>query len=775
MAAALRAGSIPPFSGTSMQAYFNFLLNWRKAIVSFWLILLGTIAIGALNLQFTTNYRVFFSAENPQLQSYLAMQDRFNKKDNLLFVVSVQQGHIFTKETLTAVNELTNAGWQLPNAMRIDSVTNFQYSEANADEISVHPLVQHIEQQSPATLQQLHAIAINEPQLLGRLINQQANVTGINVTFNIPVGQEISTIPQIAAQAQLLANNIQKKYPHITLHLTGIVMMDHALTEIPMQDMSKLVPLMLVLIALILYLFFQNGAAVFATLTLLMLCIGTTMGIAGWSGLLLSPPTAVVPIILMTVAVADSVHILVNFQNFLAAGYQQNKALFQSLSLNFSAIVLTSITTIIGFLGLNYSDVPPFQALGNLVALGTLVALLLSISFLPALILLLPQPKIIRPVKGQLLMQKTGRLVVKRPKSLLSLAIIISIFFISFLGQNRLNDQFINYFDDSVLFRQATDLTIAHLTGLYIIELEIDAQTPAGIFKPDKLVLIDNFTHWLRQQPEVLHVDTITDIIKRINKNLFADDPEQYKLPETPELAAQELLLFELSLPYGLDLQDKLNSKQSATRLSVSLGNLSSAQVLAFVTRTEYWFKQHNQTTAQLTASGVPLLFAHISERNISSMLLGTSLVLVSISLILLLVFKSIKIGLLSLIPNLAPAALAFGLWGLLVGQIGMTLAVVTCMTLGIIIDDTVHFLIKYLHFRRVEKQASALAITNTFSGVGTALLITSCALMAGFLALSFSAFVPNADMGLLTAITIMFALLADLFILPPILLLIKA
>ncbi len=758
-----------------MNTYYEFLSKWRKTIVCLWAIILGAISLGALNLQFTTNYRVFFSEENPQLQTFLKMQHSYNQKDNVLFVIMLKKGHIFTPETLTAMTELTTASWQIHNAVRVDSITNFQYSTADKDNISVYPLVTDAQQLTSTQLSELQTIVLNEPQLTGRLINKQGNVTGINVTFNIPEEQVLSAIPTIATQAEQIVDTIQARYPQLMIHLTGIVMMDQALTDIPIQDMSKLVPLMFVLITTILLFFFAQWTAVFASLSLLFLTIGATMGIAGWSGLLLSPPTAVVPIIIITVAVADSVHILVNYQNSLATGLNRNTALLHSLTINFQAILLTSITTIIGFLGLNFSDVPPFRELGNLVALGTFLAFLLSISFLPALLLILPDKKNVRPVRGQLLMQKTGQFVVHKRTRILIIACVFAGFFISFIGNNRLNDQFINYFDRSVIFRQATDLTIQYLTGLYLIEFEIDTQVPSGIFRPDNLQTVEHFSQWLRQQPEILHVDTVSDIIKRINKNLFADAQDQYRLPDTAELAAQEILLFELSLPYGLDLNDKLNYQKSATRLSVSLGNLSSAQILALVERVQQWFKTHSSSGTHLTVSGTPLMFAHISERNIISMLTGTSLVLMGISLILLLVFKSIKIGLLSLIPNLAPAALAFGLWGIISAQIGMTLAVVTCMTLGIIIDDTVHFLSKFLQLRRVECLDSHEALIHTFSSVGIALLITSCALMAGFLVLSLSLFIPNADMGLLTAMTIFFALLADFFILPPLLLIIKA
>jgi hypothetical protein len=163
-------------------------------------------------------------------------------------------------------------------------------------------------------------------------------------------------------------------------------------------------------------------------------------------------------------------------------------------------------------------------------------------------------------------------------------------------------------------------------------------------------------------------------------------------------------------------------------------------------------------------------MFAHIGKRNISSMLLGTTVALVLISLVLVIALKSVKIGLISMIPNLVPAAMAFGLWGILVGEVGLALSVVTGMTLGIVVDDTVHFLSKYLRARREQNMSSPDAVRFAFANVGMALWATSVALVAGFLVLSLSAFKLNSGMGLLTAITITFALLADFLFLPPLL-----
>ena len=258
--------------------------------------------------------------------------------------------------------------------------------------------------------------------------------------------------------------------------------------------------------------------------------------------------------------------------------------------------------------------------------------------------------------------------------------------------------------------------------------------------------------------------------MKRLNKNMHGDDQKMYRLPDQRDLSAQYLLLYEMSLPYGLDLNNQINIDKSATRFIATLKTLSSNDLINLENRAQNWLTQNAPDIKQAKGTGTSIMFAHIGKRNIKSMLLGTFVALVMISLALLIAMRSFKIGIISLIPNLTPAAMGFGLWGLTVSEIGLALSVVASMTLGIVVDDTVHFLSKYLRARREMSLDPQNAVRYAFRTVGRALVITSILLVVGFLILSTSSFELNSGMGLLTAIVIAFALLADLLFLPPLL-----
>jgi len=214
-------------------------------------------------------------------------------------------------------------------------------------------------------------------------------------------------------------------------------------------------------------------------------------------------------------------------------GHPKKAAVRESLRLNFQPMLLTSVTTAIGFLSLNFSDTPPYRDLGNLVAMGVVIAFLLTITFLPAIMTLLPVRVKTKDDPDATLMKRLGLFVIRKRIALLIINGLLAVFFISFTPINELNDEFVKYFDNTTDFRQATDFLNNNMGGIYTVELSMHADAEGGINEPDFLHKIDKFSEWLRQQPEVVHVNTITDIFRRLSKNMHGDNAEWYKLALT--------------------------------------------------------------------------------------------------------------------------------------------------------------------------------------------------------------------------------------------------
>ncbi|OPX55872.1 hypothetical protein SAMN02745127_01046 [Oceanospirillum multiglobuliferum] len=751
------------------ERFFKTLLHRPLLTVLAMLALIVFAAMGAQKLVFKSDYRVFFGPENPQLQAFEAMQKVYTKSDNVAFVIAPKDQVIFSPDHLAAIQKITTESWQVPYSTRVDSVTNYQYSHAEEDDLLVEDLVSDPQSMDAAELQAALKIAVEDPLLQKRLISPSAHVAVVNVTLQLPGVNPVEEVPAVASKVRAIRDQIVAEHPDLDVMLSGVVMMNTSFAEASINDSSTLVPLMFLVVAVTIGLMLRTVTGTISSVVIILTTIAATMGLAGWMGFYLTGPSAAAPTVILTLAVADCIHILATLFYEMRHGVEKRKALLDSLKINLQPVFLTSATTAIGFLAMNFSDSPPFRDLGNMVAMGVMIAFVLSITLFPALLMLLPlQVKQKQEEDSDMMLALSG-FVIRNRRILLPAMTAILIVISLFVPRNELNDDSVKYFDQRVEFRQATDFMQDNLSGMATIELSLDSGVSSGINSPEFLQTVEDFSNWLRTQPETEHVNTITDIIKRLNKNMHGDDPSYYKLPDSQELAAQYLLLYEMSLPYGLDLNNQLNVDKSSTRIIGTFKNLTNNEQIDVENRIAAWFAQH-APQYQLTMASPTLMFAHIGQRNIISMVSGTLVALLLISLLLGFALRSVRFGLISLLPNLLPAGVAFGIWGLSVGQIGLGLSVVASMTLGIVVDDTVHFLSKYLYARRNRNATSEQAVQYAFGSVGRALWVTTFVLVCGFMVLAQSTFKVNAEMGLMTAITILIALIVDFLFLPPLL-----
>ncbi len=747
-----------------------FLIRFRWLIILFSILLSVVMAKGMQNLAFNPDSRVFFSKQNPQLIALEELENTYTKNENVYIAVRSKQGDIFNRKTLALVTELTKACWQIPFSNRVDSISNFQHMKVNGDELSVADLVIDPEKLTNTEIQTIRDVALNEHALVNHLINPAGTMTGINVNLLKP-GESLQEVPTVVTYVKDMLERFREKYPQHEIYLTGAIPFDQAFSQVSQDDSSTLVPLMYVIIILGVGLLLRSYSASLITLVIIGLSTVVAMGIMGYLGMRITSATAVAPIIIMTLAIADSVHIMSSMYNEMRHGLDKASAIIRALQINFKPVFVTSLTTAIGFISMNTSDVPPFRELGNIVAIGVLAAFVFSVVLLPAMVAVLPVKVKPKP-PGELMLSDHLAGYVIRHRILLLVGTCVAMA-VLMLGMFRieLNDNFIEYLDISYPIRWHTELISGEaVTGLDLIEYSISSGQSGGISTPEYLANLDKLGKWFEDQPEVLTVATFADVMKRLNQKMNDDDPAYYRPPENAELAAQYLLLYELSLPYGLDLNNRIDIDKSKTRLTVIMKRTSAHTLRDLDERARAWMKQHLPESMYSYGSGLSVVFAHISKRNINSMLKGIAAALVLISLVLIIALKSFKYGLLSLLPNLFPAFLAFGLWGYVESQVGLAVAVVAAISLGIVVDDTVHFLTKYLRAKKENNMRSEQAVRYSFNTVGPAIVITSVALAAGFAALAFSGFYVNFSMGVLTVMAITFALATDFLFLPPLL-----
>ena len=758
-----------------MKKFESFFAHWvvnNRAIVlllAFFVIAVPTVGVN--KLYFDASYRVYFGEDNPQLMAFEAIEDMYTRNDNVLIVIAPDDGNVFTPSTLSAIEALTESSWQIPYSSRVDSITNFQFTSADGDDLIVRDMVKNADGLSDKELEDVRNAVLAEPALSRRLISQEGHVTGVNVTLQISVEDRPTATPVIVAHARKLAQSLEQQNPGLKTYLSGMVMMDTAFQESAIRDFSVLVPISFVLMMGLIAVLVGGVVGTLVTIGVILSSILAAMGASGHIGYPLTGDSSSAPIIILTVAVANCVHVLVTFVHEMRGGKIKKDAMEESIRVNLAPVFLASATTAIGFLSLNSSEVPPFAALGNIVAMGVLFSFFMTVTFLPAVVTLLPARVKERTSDNTSAMSRLGDFVIFRRRYLLWASFLIVGIAVSNISRNEINDIFYHYFGEGIDFRDDTDFIIDNLTGIYINNYSVDAGESGGISNPAFLRDVEKLSVWLESLPETIHVDRFTTVMKRLNKNMHGDEESYYSLPETRDLAAQYLLLYEMSLPFGLDVNNQINVDKSSTKISHTIQTISSEEAIKLDARIHKWIEENAPAIASAESGSTMLMFSNIGQRNVRSMLLGTSLALFAISGILILALRSLKIGLISLVPNLIPAAVGFGLWGIFVGEVGLSLSIVTGMSFGIVVDNTVHFLSKYLRSKRENGLAPQDAVRYAFRIVGRALVITTTTLVIGFSALATSKFSMNADMGLMTAIIITIALAGVFFLLPPLLL----
>ncbi len=733
----------------------------------------ATLGFGVTKFKYSNDYREFFSSDNPQLQAWEKLKDTYVKSDSVFIAISPKQGDIFTPEVLDSIRDITEEGWQVPYTIRVDSLSNYQHIYADGDDITVEDLIFNDDVLDDEKIARVKEVALSNPKLLNLLVSSDGKNSGIIITAQLP-DQPHKEVEEVGLYMDALIPKLAERHPHLNFYVSGSVAYNYSLSYATKSDLKSIVLYMYMLVLSIMLFLFRSIAAAFIGLIMITLSNASAMGSAGWAGIMLMPPNLSAPTILMTLVIANLIHILVSFYQNYESKENKSEAIQYAIRINRKPIFIANLTTSLGFMTMNFSDVPPYHDLGNIVASGTLLILFFTLFLLPHILFLMPMsPRMKHANRVSAFNRFVCNLVVNNAKTVcasFALLIVIAGFGTTKL---ELNDRFTEWMSDKYQFRVDTDYINDNLTGFYLLEWSLDSGSAGGINSPDYLYKLEAFHQWLEQQPGVVHVMAFDTNYKELNQNMFGGAADQYRIPDDSNLAAQLLLVYEMSLPMGLDINNMVNMDKSATRVVVRTSNLTSNQLLALEQRAVDWLKQNATADMVSPAASTTILFSHIAKRNIKSLLGSTFLALVLISLVMVIPFKSTTFGLLSLVPNLFPAIVAFGIWGLLISHVGLAVSIVIGMTMGVIVDDSVHFITKYLYFRRDKKMSALQAIEQTLFTVGPAISATSMVLIAGFGVLAFSGLNLNSQMGMLTALTVSIAWFADILLLPALILLI--
>ncbi len=746
------------------------------------LILLALSLIGLSGLfnvtgfHLSNDFRVYFSEDNPELLAFEQFEKEFGSHDSIALLVKPKEiKKDFTwlmPSTLNQLGDWTETISHWPFVNRVHSLHNLPILFGKDDEVSQHPISYYIEQ-----LDWVQHQLNKDKHWQGLLLSPDNQLTMIVAELNIDKTQS-SQVKSIIQQAEIHVKEWRSAFPNYEFYLIGSVVSNITLERAVQQDLLTLVPISYLVITLCLLFFLRSIKATLLTLIVITLSIVFTFTVYSWFQLELTPVAGFVPSVVLTLAVADCVHYLSSYRHFylehrqtnsfsqnnlkLAANYANQKA----FKVNLAPISITSFTTALGVLMLNLSDSPPYRDLGNMVAIGVIFAWGLSITLLP--LFLAKSPIYFKAQQNTQHFAEKYTLWLNKYKRVVTSFIFLLIgFCIWGITQITISENWSKYFSKQFELAQAIETVKHHFKRLHRYELIVSSkQSNEDIHDPNFLTSLKGIQAYLEQHPKVMHVQSYGYLLQQMNRAFHNNDDAYNTVPLNRELAAQLQLLLQISDTNPDNSDSFYNFDNNAARISMLLAPMPSEELLEFEHEL-LQFTQANYPNYLVAISGLDHIFSHIAGRNIQSMLIGSFAALLIISILIGVILNSFYLGVLSLIPNLFPALIAYGIWGMTKGYIDLALSVVVCMSIGIVVDDTVHFISKYVYARQTLALSNHQAIVYALNIVGYALIVTTIILVLGFAAILFSPLIPTAATGALLCITLVSALLIDFTLVP--------
>ncbi len=745
------------------------IIRYRPLCIIISLLILAGLAQGLSKINFNPDINAFFPENDTLTTSHLSIEDTYSSMDNAVIGIGVKEGTVFTNEVLSLIEDLTERAWKTPHSLRVDSLSNYSYVSADGDDLYIEPFLEDSSTYDLKTLKEKELIIEEEELAYGAIISKDKKTSLINIVFD-PPRKDIEAEYQESLNYVLgFLEEARKNHPEVDLIISGIVYMEYQSPMLLKAQMPKLMPTAILVILLTLFLLLRSLVAVAGSFLVILMSVVSAMGSIGFMSGDIAQPFIMVPILIATLAVADCVHLFTLYFQNLDSSRKSKEAMLESLKLNLQPLFLTSLTTAIGFLSLNLAPVEPLRGIGNGVAVGVFLAFIFTVLLLAPIVSYfnVKQSKNINFQKN--IARKLGRFSIKNYKRLLVIVPVISCFLMAFIPLNKTNDNPLEFYSERYTTSAADSKWISQrIGGTFPVSYELYSQ---GIVSdPEFLREVDKFSEWLASNKEVLHVSSLSKIMKNLNKTLHGKQEEWNIIPTEPDLSAQYLFFYEMSLPYGLDLTNSISQNKESIKLVASLKELGSLEYREFAKRVENYASQNMPEDMVSIGTGTRPIFAFMSNMLITQLIYALGIGIVLITATIILFFRSLRYGMLTSVTNLLPIGVAFGIWAIVSGEISMLVGIGMGTTLGIIVDFTVHFLSKYLHARRQKNLSAEEAVEYAFETVGFALIITSFSLILGFLVLLQAFFIPIHGFVLFSSIAFLSALIIDLLLFPALL-----
>ncbi len=759
--------------------------------------LLGACVWLASGVRFDNSFESYFDNGDPAYRAYNRYRDDFGS-DEISYILYEAPGRshgVFDLEVMRSIRELTAELEAVPFVKEVTSLSNAEFLEGVPDGIEIHELLEEF----PESQEELLAIrrrVLQEPLYVGGLVSEDGRYAALIVEMyastvspleelrlDPDAGDGLSNLyPQVPYHRieEILA---RPEYQEIRFQHVGEVPLNAIYNEVVQGESGMLGGLTLAAIALLLFVFFRRAIGVIGPMVVVALSILVAiawLGVAGWN---LDLMFIMLPTLLIAVGVADSVHIIAEFRAFHAELGDRREAASRTLSLVGPACLLTSLTTAAGMASMSIAPIVAISHFAIYSAVGVMAAFLFSMTLLFVLLSFgrrhlerVATAEEVARAKGGARFQRglaaVAHFDVRHRRAILSWFALL--FVVSTLGIARLrvDSNFMHEFSADEPVRRATEYVDGIMGGTLSVVYLFDSGHPEGIVDPQVLGEIERV-----QREAETHADTVqktysvADVIVDLNQAFHEEDPSFRVLPETRDLTAQYLLLYEMS--GGEEVRDYVSSDFARASLQVRSRTVATSVLGEMVDGVERYLEEQPVTASSVSVTGVGALWLELQDYITRSQIRGFLLAFIVIAALLCFVFQSLRIGMVAMIPNLSPVVFTLGFMGWFDIPLDYVRLLIASVAIGISVDDTIHHVMRYqTEFRRSGSYERALHAS--MADVGRALFITSAVLVVGFLMLAFSRLDTMLMFGSLLAITIAIALIADFFLMPALVMTVK-
>jgi hypothetical protein len=769
------------------RKYGEWVVRWRWPVLIGSLLLIAVLGYFAARQHYYNPYEMWFLPDDPALVAYRQLTRQYGEDDFVIIAFRDAAG-VFSNKALEAILDLTERLERTPLMDKVTSITNYQYVQARVnakgeEELVVDDLIERQELPLPAEeLRRREQIALGEKPVIGSLLGapagagMPATATAVVARVSISEDQPENTV-RVVESIRAVAREIEARHGY-RLHVAGVPVVDHAFETFGRRETITFTSLLLATVAVLLGVAFRRARGVVLPCGVVILALIPALGIMALLGIWLNPLTTIMPQILITVGIAEAIHLVASFFDLRRRGLPRDAAVVETIEENFTACMITSLTTAIGFASLATATVLPMRELGIGATVGVVFAWFLSFTFLPAALAVWPDRRVgaepgeeaggARARRLDRVLEWFAHFVAARPGRVIAGMLALFAAIIVFAAQMRVETSYKNMFKPETELRQGLAFIEAHLGGSEDMEISVDSGRSDGVKDPAFLRKLETIQAFLASQPQASHTFSVLDILKRMNQVMHDDDPAFHRVPESAELSAQYLLLYTLSSRKE-DLKDRIDVDDRWTRLSVRLRAQSSGETQTLGERVRRFLRErYPELTANVT--GKALLYTAMHEDMAANTIVSFATAFLPITLVLALVFRSLAVGVLSMIPNLLPILAVAGLMGLLRIPLDPGSAMVASVGIGIVVDDTVHFFSRYLGSRAAGASPPE-SVRRTLQEVGRPVIYTTFILALGFGLFVFSQFNFIAYFGQLATCVILLALSADLLLTPALLL----